>query len=370
MSVKYGKFVMPDSIEVDENTATSTYAKFIAEPFEPGFGHSIGNFLRRVLLTSLESPAIVSVSFEGVSHEYTAIDGIIEDMTDIVLNIKGALLRKLPVDEQDNSRSIRVIPTQLEITQSDLDKNGGQVQVKLGDLIKIGNFEVVNPHLHLFTVTKPMKKEIDFKVGFGRGYVPSERNSLAEPNLSEIVLDASFSPVTLVNYFVENTRVGQDTDFNKLILEVKTDGRITPVEALTFAYQIGLKHFEVFEHIKSDNIIFEEFGDETDSGYDELMEKLSKEIDEIELSVRSTNCLRGAAIRTIGELVTISERKMLDFRNFGKKSLNEIKAKLYDMGLSLGMNLSKYGITHDNVKDKIEQYKIEKSKETPLEGNV
>jgi DNA-directed RNA polymerase subunit alpha len=360
MSVKYGKFEMPQKITLDEESATPTYARFIAEPFERGFGHTVGNSMRRMMLSSLESPAIISIRIQGIPHEYMAIEGIIEDMTNIVLNLKGALLRKLPMDDIPHSHESRIVTHTLEVQQEDLDKNKGLYHVTLGDIFKDGNYEIVNPTLHLFTVTKPMKRQIDLRVAIGRGYVPSERHVVRDKTADEILLDAAFSPVRLVSYYVENTRVGQDTDFDRLIFEVITDGRVTPVEALSFAAQIGVKHFEVFSKIKAHQLSFDEGLGEGSTDKDEMMEKLSLRIDEIELSVRSTNCLSGANIETIAELVSIPERKMLEFRNFGKKSLNEIKAKLSEMGLHLGMDLTPYGITADNAKDKIRQFFEEK----------
>lgn len=356
MTVKYGKFEMPQKIVLENESATNTYARFVAEPFEKGFGHTVGNSLRRMLLSSMEAPAIISIRLEGVPHEYMAVEGIVEDMTNIILNLKGALLRKLPTQDDPYSRDTRIITAKLEITQDMIDKQKGQYNVTLGDLVKEGNFEVVNPELHLFYVTKPMKKQADIRVAFGRGYVPSERHVVRDKTSDEILVDAAFSPVRLVNYFVENTRVGQDTDFDRLIVEITTDGRLSPTEAISFAAQIGQKHFEVFNKIKSIPISFDEGHGSNDSDADELMEKLALRIDEIELSVRSTNCLSGANIDTIAELVSIPERKMLEFRNFGKKSLNEIKAKLQEMNLSLGMDLSRFGITSDNVKEKVAKY--------------
>lgn len=360
MSVKYGKFEMPQRITLDEETATNTYARFVAEPFERGFGHTVGNSMRRMMLASLEAPAIISLRIDGIPHEYMSIDGIIEDMTNIVLNLKGALLRKLPTDESAYSREPRILTNVLEITRDELDKNKGQYHVTLGDVIDDSTFEIVNPDLHLFTVTKPMKRQIDLRVAIGRGYVPSERHVVRDKTADEILIDAAFSPVRIVNYFVENTRVGQDTDFDRLIFEVTTDGRITPTEAVSFAAQIGVKHFEVFSQVDAYELSFDEGHGDDDTDQDEMMEKLGLRIDEIELSVRSTNCLSGANIETIAELVSIPERKMLEFRNFGKKSLNEIKAKLTEMGLHLGMDLARYGITADNAKDRIRQHYEEK----------
>jgi DNA-directed RNA polymerase subunit alpha len=360
MSVKYGKFEMPHKINLDEETASTTFARFVAEPFERGFGHTVGNSMRRMMLSSLESPSIISLRIEGIPHEYMSIEGIVEDMTNIVLNFKGALLRKLPLDDVSYSRDARIITQTLEITQDDLDKHKGHYQVKLEDVIDEGNYEIVNPKLHLFTVTKPMRRQIDLRVSYGRGYVPSERHLIRDKTSDEILLDAAFSPVRLVNYYVENTRVGQDTDFDRLIFEVTTDGRVTPAEALSFASQIAIKHYDVFNKVKSPQLSFDEGHGEGDGDSDEMMDKLCLRIDEIELSVRSTNCLSGANIETIAELVSIPERRMLEFRNFGKKSLNEIKAKLHEMGLYLGMDLARYGITSDNVKDKIRQYHEER----------
>lgn len=367
MSVKYGKFEMPQKIIVESEAPEQNFGRFIAEPFERGFGHTIGNSLRRMMLSSLEAPAIISVRLEGVPHEYMAIEGIVEDMTNIILNIKGALLRKLPQDDDPYSRESRILTNIIEITQSDLDKGKGQYEVTLKDIIDEGNFEIVNPDLHIFTATKPLKRQIDLRIAIGRGYVPSERHDIRDKTSDEILVDAAFSPVRLVNYYVENTRVGQDTDFDRLIVEVNTDGRITPAEALGFAAQIGQKHFEVFNRIKSIGLSFDEGQGLGDGDQDELMEKLILRIDEIELSVRSTNCLSGANIETIAELVSIPERKMLEFRNFGKKSLNEIKAKLTDMNLSLGMDLSRFGITPDNVKDKVRHMLEERKRKRDLQ---
>ncbi len=356
MAVTYGKFEMPTKITVNEDKARPNFAQFIVEPFERGFGHTLGNSMRRILLTSLEAPAIVSIRIEGVPHEYMSVEGIIEDMTNIVLNLKGALLRKLPSDNNDSARDARVITSIIEVTQDDLDENGGYYEVKLEDIVEDSYFEVVNPDHKLFTATVPMKRQIDLKVKIGRGYVPTERLEVIDKGVGEILVDAAYSPVRLVNYFVEHTRVGEATNYDRLVLEVETDGRVTPAEAVTFASQIGLKHFDVFNQVKTHAIVFEDREKRSSSEDDELLEKLALKIDEIELSVRSTNCLSGANIETIAELILIPERRMLEFKNFGKKSLNEIKQKLYEMGLSLGTDLSRYGITLDNVKEKMREY--------------
>ncbi len=361
MAIRYGKFELPVKIKIDESMKKEGIVRFIAEPFERGFGHTVGNTLRRVLLSSLEAPSIVSVKIEGVSHEYMAVEGIVEDMTYIVLNLKTALLRKLPSDEEHGSRDFKIVTKIIEITPEQLEKHGGSYKVTLKDIVENSTFDIVNPELTIFTVTKPMTRRIDLKVAIGRGYVPSERHSIKDRVTDEIIIDSAFSPVRLVNYYVENTRVGQDTDYDRLILDVVTDGRITAEEALSFATQIGILHLQVFEELKFQQISFDKGEIEINTDRDAILAKLALKINEIELSVRSTNCLAGANIETIGELVVMPESEMLRFRNFGKKSLNEIKAKLEEMGLGLGMDLSKIGITRDNVKQMITEYLTEKA---------
>lgn len=362
MAVKYGKFELPTKIIVDEASRSGNFLRFIAEPFERGFGHTVGNALRRIILSSLEAPSIMSIRIEGVSHEYMAVDGVVEDMTHIVLNLKNALLRKLPTDGEIGSREPKMISTVLDVTAAMLDKHRGQYPVTLKDLAGSSDFDVVNPDLVLFNVTKPMMRKVELKVAFGRGYVPSERHQFDKgKGVDEILIDSSFSPVRLVNYYIENTRVGQDTDFDRLILEITTDGRISPEEALSFATQIGMLHLAVFEELKLHALTFDQGEVELNTDREALLAKLALKINEIELSVRSTNCLSGANIETIAELVVMPESEMLKFRNFGKKSLNEIKAKLEEMGLALGMDLSKWGITRDNVRQIVQDYLIEKA---------
>ncbi|MBX9922606.1 MAG: DNA-directed RNA polymerase subunit alpha [Rhabdochlamydiaceae bacterium] len=361
MAVVYGNFELPSKIKVDESARKENFTRFIAEAFERSFGHTVGNALRRILLTCLEAPAIISIKIEGVPHEYMAVEGVVEDVTHIILNLKRALLRKLPSDEESGSRDPRTVTKMLDITSEMLEKGNGQYIVTLKDLMGASPFELVNPDARIFTVTKPMSRRVDLKVAIGRGYVPSERHAILDKVTDEIIIDSAFSPVRHVNYFVENTRVGQDTDYDRLILEVTTDGRVTPEEALTFATQIGVLHFQVFDQLKTHALTFDKGESEPNTDKDVLLAKLSLRINEIELSVRSTNCLSGANIDTIAELVIMPETEMLKFRNFGKKSLNEIKAKLEEMSLFLGMDLSKIGITRDNVKSVIDEYLQNKS---------
>ncbi len=306
----------------------------------------------------------MSVRIEGVPHEYMAIEGVIQDMTHIVLNLKGALLRRLTMGEDVHPRDIKLVTKVLDITEEMIEKGGGAYKVTLKDIMGPSDFEIVNPDHPIFTATKAMARRIDLRIGIGRGYVPSERNNHFDRQVDEIVIDSSYSPVRLVNYYVENTRVGQDTDFDRLIFEITTDGRVSPVEALTFAAQIGILHFEVFDSIKTHSVHFDKGEMQVNRDRDEVLQKLALKINEIELSVRSTNCLANANIDTIGELVVMPESDMLRFRNFGKKSLTEIKQKLDELGLSLGMDLSKYGINRDNIKQVIQTYTQEKT------GNV
>lgn len=360
MVVKYGKFEMPEKIKIDESGKTNTFARFIVEPFEKGFGHTVGNTLRRIMLGALEAPSILSIRIEGVPHEYMAIEGITQDMTHIILNLKGALLRRLNTDEERSAREIRILTKALEVTDDMIEKGNGEYKVVLKDLIDSNEYEIMNPECPIFTVTKPMSKRIDLRVSNGRGYVPSERHSF-EPMHDEIIIDSAFSPVRLVNYYVENTRVGQDTDYDRLILDVTTDARVTPVEALTFAAQIAIQHMQVFTSVKTHSLVFDKGEAVVNRDRDEILQKLALRINEIELSVRSTNCLANANIDTIGELVVMPESEMLRFRNFGKKSLTEIKQKLDELGLSLGMDLGKYGINRENIKTVIQNYQQEKT---------
>ena len=361
MPVKYGKFEMPEKIKLDESTQTSMFARFVVEPFERGFGHTIGNSLRRIMLASLEAPSILSVRIEGVPHEYMAIDGVIQDMTHIILNLKGALLRRPPGTETGHPRDIKTITEMLDITDEMIEKGGGEYRVTLKDLLRKSDYELVNPDHHIFTVTKPMTKRVDLRISNGRGYVPSERHSGFDRQVDEIVIDSAFSPVRIVNYYIENTRVGQDTDYDRLILEITTDGRVSPAEALNFSAQIGILHLQAFESLKTHAIYFDKGEMQVNRDREEILQKLALKIDEIELSVRSTNCLANANIETIGELVVMPEIEMLRFRNFGKKSLTEIKQKLDELGLSLGMDLAKYGITRDNIKQIITVYLQERA---------
>ena len=322
MSVKLGRFEMPSRLYREEETSTPTYAKFIAEPFERGYGYTVGNSLRRVLLSSLEGAAITAVKIEGCLHEYATITGIVEDVSDMILNLKKVLIKL-------HTRTPRTLYLKV-------NKEG---EAKASDIQLDSNVEILNPDLHIATLNKKVNLQIEIQVGIGRGYCPAERNKQPNQPIGLIPIDSIFTPVKKVKYFVENTRVGQITDYDKLIVEIWTDGRITPEEALKQSSAIMQRHLDVFVDYDENYVEFERT-EATQKSEEAKMEKLlATPISEIELSVRSANCINNANIKTIGDLVVKTEAEMLKFRNFGKKSLNEIKAILTSMGLSLGMKL-------------------------------
>lgn len=323
MVVKLGKFEMPRRMLRDEETATDTYTKFIAEPFEAGYGHTLGNSLRRTLLSSLEGAAITSVKIDGVLHEFSTIDGVMEDVTQIILNLKQVLLRA-------HTRETR----KLEIH---VDKKG---EVTAADIVADNTMEVLNPDLHIATLSKKRKLDIEMEARMGRGYSPAEKNKPPDQIVGVMPMDAIFTPVRKVNYYVENTRVGYRTDFDRLLIEIWTDGRITPHDAIKHAAVILAKHLGIFIDYDKDQLEIEEEQVEQAEEDKKLDKLLGMSINEIELSVRSANCITSADIKTIGELVQKTDAEMLKYRNFGKKSLNEIKEILQKMGLTLGMKLN------------------------------
>jgi DNA-directed RNA polymerase subunit alpha len=312
---------MPKRLTKDESTATATYATFIAEPFETGYGYTIGNSLRRVLLSSLEGTAITSVKIDGAMHEFTTVEGVLEDVTDIVLNLKK-------VHFKCHSRE----PQTLLLS---VNKEG---PVLAGDIQLNQNTELVNPDQIICTLDKKKKLEMEFEVKVGRGFLPGDENKKPDQPIGVIAIDSLFSPVTRARYTVENARVGQRTDYDKLVLEVWTDGRISPDDALTQASAILQHHLDVFVGYDKDAVEFEEVETKQDDEKGKLKKLLLMSVNEIELSVRAANCLNNANITTVGQLAMKSEAEMLKYRNFGKKSLNEIKEKLTGLGLSLGMN--------------------------------
>jgi len=313
---------MPKRLTKEDATATETYAKFVAEPFETGYGHTIGNSLRRVLLSSLEGAAITSLKIDGAMHEFTTIEGVVEDVTDLVLNLKKVLFRA-------HSRE----PQMLLLSAN---KDG---EVTAGDIQLNQNVELVNPEQLICTLDKKKKFEMELEVKVGRGFLPGDENKKPDQPIGVIAIDSLFSPVTRVRYAVESARVGQRTDYDKLILEVWTDGRISPEDALTQASAILQHHLDVFVGYDKNAVEFEEVADKQDDEKSRMKKLLNMSVNEIELSVRAANCLNNANITTVGQLAMKTEAEMLKYRNFGKKSLNEIKEKLAALGLSLGMNI-------------------------------
>jgi len=322
MPVRLGRFEMPKRLSKDETSATDTYAKFIAEPFETGYGYTIGNSLRRVLLSSLEGAAITSIRIDGAMHEFATVDGVVEDVTEIVLNLKKALFKCHVRDPQTLLLSV--------------NKEGA---VTAGDISLNQNVELVNPDQHICTLDKKKKFDMELEIRVGRGFFTADENKKVEQPIGLIPIDSIFSPVTRVRYVVENARVGQRTDYDKLNLEVWTDGRITPDDALTQASAILQHHLDVFVGYDKNAVEFEEVEDRQDDEKSKLKKLLNMSVNEIELSVRAANCLNNANITTVGQLAMKTEAEMLKYRNFGKKSLNEIKDKLTALGLSLGMNI-------------------------------
>ncbi len=322
MPVRLGRFEMPKRLTKEESTATETYAKFIAEPFETGYGHTIGNSLRRVLLSSLEGAAITSIKVDGAMHEFTTIDGVVEDVTDIILNLKKILFKAHSRDPQTIILSVH--------------KDGA---VTAGDIKLNQNLEIVNPKQHICTLDKKKKFEMELEVKVGRGFLAGDENKKPDQAIGVIAIDSLFSPVTRVRYSVESARVGQRTDYDRLILDIWTDGRISPDDALTQTSAILQHHLDVFVGYDKNAIEFEEVADKQDDEKFKMKKLLNMSVNEIELSVRAANCLNNANITTVGQLAMKTEAEMLKYRNFGKKSLNEIKEKLTSLGLTLGMNI-------------------------------
>ncbi len=313
---------MPKRLIKDDTTATPTFAKFIAEPFETGYGHTVGNSIRRVLLSSLEGAAITSVKIDGAQHEFATVDGVVEDVTEIVLNLKKIKFKAHSREEQSLLLSV--------------NKEG---QVKAGDIELNQNIELVNPEQIICTLDRKKKLEMELTVKIGRGYLSGEENKKADQSIGVIAIDSIFSPVTRVRYSVESARVGQRTDYDRLVIEISTDARISPDDALTQASAILQHHLDVFVGYDKNAVEFEEAELKQDDEKAKLKKLLNMSVNEIELSVRAANCLNNANITSVGQLALKSEAEMLKYRNFGKKSLNEIKDKLTGLGLSLGMNI-------------------------------
>jgi len=314
--------IKPRGLVVDQESLTNTYGKFVAEPLERGFGITLGNSLRRVLLSSLQGAAITSVKIEGVDHEFMAIPEVAEDVTDIILNLKEVLL-------QIHSNEAKALRIEAE----------GPREVKAGDIVADGQVEILNPGHHILTLSEGARVRMEMTARRGRGYVPAERNKVAGQPIGTVPIDALFSPIRKVNYQVTNARVGQQTDYDKLTLEVWTDGSVVPADAVAYAAKILKEQLSIFINFDETE---EPVAESVPAQEAVLNENLFRSVDELELSVRSANCLQNANIKTIGDLVQKTEAEMLKTKNFGRKSLKEIKEILSEMGLSLGMKLESW----------------------------
>ena len=319
MKPMWANFQKPKRIESDQETLSDTYGRFIAEPFEHGFGVTIGNALRRILLSSLTGAAVTAVKIQGVYHEFSTIPGVLEDTTEIILNLKELLLK------------VHVEKAKQLVLHAE-----GPGEVLAEHITPDADIEILNPGLHIATLNKDAVLDITMDIQIGRGYVPAERHGqyLVDPQF--IPIDAVFSPIRKVALHVESMRVGQATDYDRLILEVHTNGSLHPEDAVAQAAMILKDHLQIFVSFREEPV---QEVPEVDEERQKLIINLNRSVDELELSVRSYNCLKNANIRSIGELVQKNEPEMLKTRNFGRKSLNEIKEILTSMGLSLGMNL-------------------------------
>jgi len=321
--MKWKSLTMPKEIVSDQSSATDNYSRFIIEPLERGFGITLGTALRRVLLSSIQGASVVSFRIDGVLHEFSTIPGVYEDVTEIVLNLKK--IRALV--HADEMRTLK-----LEINQKG--------KITAGMFSSDSEVEIMNPDQHIAELVEDRDLKMEIDIDYGRGYVVAESNKRPDAPAGTIFVDSLFSPIIKVNYEVENTRVGQRTDYDRLIMEITTDGSITPEDALSFASKILKDHLQQFIHIDEEFVSPEE--EEEDEETVRIRQLLKTRVDELELSVRSSNCLRAANIQTLADLVSKTESEMLKYRNFGRKSLNELNGILEELNLSFGMDISKY----------------------------
>jgi DNA-directed RNA polymerase subunit alpha len=333
------ELIKPKRLEVDEKSLTPTYGKFSGEPFERGYGITIGNTLRRVLLSSLQGAAIVAVRIKGVLHEFSTVPGVREDVTDIVLNLKEVRV-KLHDGSQEETARIQV---------------RGERSVTAADIQAGPRVEVLNPNQVIATLAKDAELDVELVIRVGRGYVPAERNKREDDPVGTIPIDAIFSPITKVNFNVTNARVGQRTDYDRLVLEVHTDGSVRPEDGVAYAARIFQEQLGIFVNFEEEP--YHTPGEERVEA--PLNENLYRPVDDLELSVRSANCLQNADIRYIGELVQKTEQEMLKTKNFGRKSLNEIKEFLQEMRLSLGMRLENFP-----SREELDRRRAQREKET------
>jgi len=317
---------MPERVVKEENSYTDTYGKFIVQPLERGYGVTIGNSIRRVLISSLPGTAIVAIKVNDVTHEFSTLKGIVEDVSEMILNLKEVRFKDITKKSSKIEFSLK-----------------GVHEFKAKDIQNAtADFEILNPDLHIATLNKDAVLNIELRIGNGIGYVPSEENKKYELPIGFILVDSIFSPVVNVYYTIENTRVGQRTDYEKLIMEIRTDGQITPEEAIIMSSRILREHLQLFLDLKPDMQETVPVEDEKDEEFEMIRKVLIMPVDELDLSVRSQNCLRSANIKTISDLVSKNESEMLHYRNFGRKSLAELGELIESFGLSFGMDVSKY----------------------------
>jgi DNA-directed RNA polymerase subunit alpha len=318
------ELIQPERLEVDRDNHTESYGKFVCQPLERGFAITIGNSLRRILLSSIQGAAITSVRIDKALHEFTAIPGILEDVTEIILNLKVVRLKLNTAEGQ----TVRI------------DKKG-KGPVTAADIISDGSVEVMNPEQHICTITGKGKFSVELEVKWGKGYRPAEMNKSDDQPIGVIPIDSIFTPVKKVQYVVTQARVGQQTDYDKLTLEIHTDGSVKPENALAYASKILKEHMAIFINFDEEKAE-PEIEESPESEEPPLNENLYRTVEDLELSVRSANCLKNANITYIGELVQRTEPEMLKTKNFGRKSLNEIKQLLEEMELSLGMKIDEW----------------------------
>jgi len=320
--MEYKPLIMSKKVLCDESTLTDVYGKFIAEPFERGYGRTVGNGLRRILLSSVQGVAVKSIYIRGIQHEYSAIPGAYEDIPDVTMNLKNLCMRLLD-DKTETTLKLQVKGPK-DVTARDIEPNA--------------NVEILNPDLHIVTLNEKANLYMEINVCKGRGYVPADMNKDENDPIGTIPIDSIFTPIKRVRFDVEETRVGQQTDYDRLVMEIWTNGVIKPCDALVYAAHVMMDHLSLFITVDHKGKILEEKKEEKKEELP-LNEHLIKSVEELELSVRSYNCLEAAGIKTIRQLVPNTESEMLKYRNFGKKSLSEIKRVLAEMGLSLGMKL-------------------------------
>jgi DNA-directed RNA polymerase subunit alpha len=331
--MKWKSLLMPKAIKVDNPEDVPHFGRVVVEPLERGWGHTVGNSIRRILLSSLQGGAVISLRIENALHEYSTLEGVVEDVTDIILNIKKLRVKLL----SDEDATLR-----LDVS--------GEGEVKASDLEKNPDVEILTPDLHFATINGDAKLKIEMRVSEGRGYVPAEQNKRDDDPVGTIPIDALFSPITKVNYTVENARVGQRTDLDKLILDIWTDGSITVEDSVAYAAKLLQDHFDIFVNFEGELEPVEEVV--KDEKAEKLRQLLKMRVDELELSVRSANCLRAANIHTLADLVKNQESDMLKYKNFGRKSLIELNQILSNLGLSFGMDVEKLVPPPTEVKEK------------------